>query len=311
MATLEQYKEQGFDVLRLSNQVIELDVIPGLGAKIISLVHKRTGRQWMWRPTDPPRYQRLPNDGAYHDGPLVGADECIPTISPCQWRGLNLPDHGEVWNVAWEVDEAELEQQRIVTRVGFAVSPLALQRTVRLDGSTVQLDYELTNLSGEPFEYIWAFHPILTLHAGDRIVLPSDCARVRSELLMGDCPLVPRQAGWSWPVPLAGVDLAHVELGGPGRAVKLFTDPLSVGRAAVLNEHTGEQLQFQFDAAINNTVGLWLNRGGWNDWEHMIVEPTNGAPDALDMAVRDWKRFGLLTPHETRKWQLAIELTAT
>ena len=42
--------EQGFDVFGLRNEAVELEVLPALGAKIISLRNLVTGYEWMWRP---------------------------------------------------------------------------------------------------------------------------------------------------------------------------------------------------------------------------------------------------------------------
>ena len=55
--------------------------------------------------------------------PLVGADECLPTIAPCSWRGRELPDHGEVWNVPWAVDPEALENGILKTSVRLEISP--------------------------------------------------------------------------------------------------------------------------------------------------------------------------------------------
>src|ERR1039458_10375594 len=89
---------QGFAVHVLGNDGVELAMVPELGAKIISLKNLRTGREWLWHPHDSLRlFKNQPLDD-FAASPLVGMDECLPTILPCSWRGRQLPDHGEVWN---------------------------------------------------------------------------------------------------------------------------------------------------------------------------------------------------------------------
>ena len=45
-------QQQGFEVYELNNEEVELAVVPELGAKIVSLKNRRTGREWMWHPPD-------------------------------------------------------------------------------------------------------------------------------------------------------------------------------------------------------------------------------------------------------------------
>jgi hypothetical protein len=59
-----------------------------------------------------------------------------------------------------------------------------------------------------------------------------------------------------------------------------------------------------------NTFGIWLNRGGWNDYHHLAIEPGIGAPDPLDVAVQDWKRFGTVAPLATVHWGFRLTLGA-
>ena len=95
---------QGFTVYTLQSDKVALAVVPELGAKIISLKDLRTQREWLWHPDDNLElFINQPHD-VFSDSPLVGMDECLPTILPCTWRGRKMPDHGEVWNRSWEVD---------------------------------------------------------------------------------------------------------------------------------------------------------------------------------------------------------------
>src|SRR5260370_21274909 len=96
--------EEGFAVYVLSNQKVEIAVVPELGAKIISLKNLETGREWMWHPPGGLKLFRNRPDDDFSKSPLVGVDECLPTIAPCSWRGRDLPDHGELWNTPWSVD---------------------------------------------------------------------------------------------------------------------------------------------------------------------------------------------------------------
>ena len=203
-------------------------------------------------------------------------------------------------------------ENRIRTSLRLPISPLSIEREITLTGNTVQLDYRLQNLSGEPFEYLWAFHPMLRTVPGDRLVLPADCRhRAHARYCLGGCPFGHRGDAWPWPKPLPGVDLSRLDLGGDRRAVKLYTEPLSDGMAAIENETTGDRLTFRFHPAELDTVGIWINGGALNGMDEVAIEPTNAAPDALDAAVRQWKRHGIVAPEQIRRWSFSMELSGS
>src|SRR5687767_6086711 len=117
---------QGFRIVGLRNETVELAVMPELGAKVSSLIQRQTGREWLWTPQGA-HYRRLPTGTPFDQSSIVGADECIPTIAPSRWRGRDLPDHGEAWSEEWTLDEAAFAQGAIVTNLRFPISPLWLE----------------------------------------------------------------------------------------------------------------------------------------------------------------------------------------
>lgn len=257
-------KEQGFEVYVLGNELIELAVVPELGARMISLKNLRTGREWMWHPPGGPQLFRNRRGDDFSRGPLVGMDECLPTIAPCSWQGRALPDHGEVWSVPWDVDEAAWEAGELRTTVRLAISPLEFERVIELRGNEVRLSYRLSNLGGDEELYLWAMHPLLRFAAGDQLQLP---ASTRAQL-----------NGDEWIEALDSVQPA-------GRCVKVFARPVQVGCAGVYNRVNGDYLEFVWDPKENDTLGLWLTRGGWHGHHHLALEPTNAAHDALALAA--------------------------
>src|SRR5882672_4545281 len=128
----EVRNEQGFSAHVLSSRKLRITVVPELGAKIISLKDLHTGREWMWHPRGGMKlFRNRPGDD-FSQSPLVGADECLPTIMPCSWQGRDLPDHGEVWNAPWKVDSAAWENGILKTSVRLKISPFEFERTIEL-----------------------------------------------------------------------------------------------------------------------------------------------------------------------------------
>lgn len=278
--------EQGFAVYELANPEVKIAVVPELGAKIISLKNARTGREWMWHPQgELELFHNSPGDD-FSRSPLTGVDECLPTIQPCIWRGRKLPDHGEIWSAEWELDENAWQKGALKTSVRLEISPFDFERTIELDGNTIQFSYRLTNRSGAPEQFLWAMHPLLRLEEGDRLVLPTSTRAL--------CD------GANW---VDSVDSAVPE----GNCSKLLAGPLTEGFSAIHNSKTGERFELEWSPAENNALGLWLTRGGWHGHDHFAIEPTNAGTEELSTAAgRNW--CGIVPGSGIATWRVRLRI---
>jgi len=279
-------REQGFDAYVLNNQQIEITVIPELGSRISSLKDLRTTREWLWHPPGKPKLFRNRSGDNFAGSPLVGMDECFPTIAPCSWQGRNLPDHGEVWSSAWAVDGEAWQDGVVLTTTRLAISPFDLERTIELQENEVHLNYRLKNRSATQELYLWAMHPLLRLRPGDHLELPASTR----ELLDG--------ASW-----IDALDSVNPK----GDCAKVFASPVTQGLAGISNSKTGDRLEFEWDVAQNNTLGLWLTRGGWNGLHHFALEPANGSSDALSTAAQN-KSCGAIAGHGSVTWHVCLRV---
>ena len=276
---------QGFGVRVLANEVVELAVVPELGAKIISLKNRRTGREWLWHPDSGLKlFKNQPQDD-FSASPLAGVDECLPTILPCRWQGRNLPDHGEVWNQPWQVDEPAWREGVLTTSIKLPISPLAFRRTIELRGNEVGFDYQLSNLSGTEESFIWAVHPLVRLADGDELELPTSTRK-----------LLDAEA---WVNALASVKPQN-------GCAKVFASPVTEGWAAVKNHARRDRLELSWDPAQNQALGLWLNRGGWHGHHHFALEPTNANHDSL--AVAAGRQHGFVAGCGALRWRLSLRV---
>ena len=284
--SLTMRHEQGFEVYVLSNEYVELAVVPELGAKIISLKDLRTGREWMWHPPGPLKlFQNVAGD-AFSRSPLTGADECLPTISPCVWQGRELPDHGEVWNLPWKTDPEALENGILKTSVRLEISPFDFERAIELRGNEIQISYQLHNRGSAVEHFVWAIHPLLSLQPGYLLELPAS-----TRALLNGPP---------WPDTVACAIPERT-------SAKVFAKPVSEGQAAIGNPTTGERLEFEWSPAENDTLGLWLTRGGWHGHHHFAIEPTNADTDMLELAAAKG-RCGVLAAGDVSTWQIRLRL---
>jgi hypothetical protein len=124
----------GFSVRRLSNAYLSLEIVPDLGARIVSFKNALTGREWCWHPGEELRLFTNRYGDSFDESPNAGFDECFPSIEACHWQGRDLPCHGEVWSVPWTVDEKAWEEGIISTTVSCRQSPFEMNRQVSIRG---------------------------------------------------------------------------------------------------------------------------------------------------------------------------------
>jgi galactose mutarotase-like enzyme len=282
----EMRDEQGFTTYVLSSAKLRISVVPELGARIISLKNLQSGREWLWHPRGGLRLFRNGLGDDFSKSPLVGVDECLPTIAACSWRGRALPDHGEVWSVPWTVDCDAWANGCLRTVIRLNLSPFEFERTIEVQDNLVRLSYRLLNVGATQESYLWAIHPLLRLETGDRLELPASTRALLD--------------GQAWVDDLDS-DVTEKD------CAKAFAAPVSQGLAAVHNPLTGDRLEFEWSPTQNNTLGLWLTRGGWHGHHHLALEPTNGEPDALALAAMQ-KRCGIVGPLSSVTWRLCLRI---
>jgi galactose mutarotase-like enzyme len=294
-----------FGLVSLEDGRVSVTVVPELGARLMSLRDLRSGREWLWRPAGPLRLWRNQPGDPFPLGTFVGADECLPTVGACTWEGREQPDHGEVWNQPWVLDEDALAAGRIGTSISLKGSPFHFNRTLSLQAGVLRMDYALHNQGDRPEPWLWAWHPLMAFEPGDQLSLPYDVKTLRVECARQ--PDASRGEIWTWPAANPGLRLDELKLGGNDSYLKAFAGPLRDGWALLENLASGSSLTLRWDVDALPYVGLWLTRGGYRGWHHVALEPTNLPADALAEGVRE-NAPPPLAPGATLRWWLEITL---
>jgi hypothetical protein len=288
-------------------------VVPELGGKLCSIVWQ--GREILARnPLRPVRY-----GAPYADFDASGFDECLPSIGPCPypeapWNGTEVPDHGEVWSIPWTQG---CESGRLRLTAHGVRFPYTFEKTLAVSAAgSIRLDYALTNHAQFPFRYLWSAHPLLALIPGMRIHLPSN-TRVRVDWSKGE-RLGGLLAEHPWPLTYdrAGqeIDLSLILDRTNGSVDKLYTNRLTEGWCALHDPTDGCYVAMLFPSERVPYVGLSINLGGWPvdrpAYYNLGLEPCNGFPDRLDVAVARGD-CAVAAPGERRKWHVEIHLGRT
>lgn len=153
---------RGLPAWRVASGDVWVVVCPARGAKITSLFDVRGAREWLTTAA-PGELRPLTYGALWSAYEMCGWDEVFPTLGECahpgpgRSTGVRLPDHGEVWSVPWD-DETPDDGAHVVCSVSGVALPYRLRRTVRVDGPTLRLDYELTNTGEDPLPFQWVPH---------------------------------------------------------------------------------------------------------------------------------------------------------
>ena len=299
----------------LENDTIRTVVVPDVGAKIVSLVDKRTEREWLVGLGKRP-FLQIPYAAPFTEQDMSGWDEMFPTIVACdypapgKYKGAPLPDHGEVWAMPWTVEATDKDSLRM--RVQGKAIPYRLTRTLTFSNpNTLIMHYELENLSSEPMPYLWSAHPQFICPDGATIVLPPEVKEV--------CNSLPADWGWGepeqrfdWPEAIS-VDgqPTRIDKSGPAtlnKAYKFFVVPeISVGWATVVRNKTKDWLKFDWDAAQIPYLGLWVDQGIFSHEAVVAPEPMTGFYDSLTVAWEK-KLVTMIEPGEVKSWSLSVSL---
>ncbi|MDG0812364.1 aldose epimerase family protein [Cohnella rhizosphaerae] len=278
-----------------------IELVPGLGAKIVSLVYKPTGKEWLVQ-ADLKELGQPAYGSSFVDADMSGWDECFPTISPAAAAGeggRSLPDHGEVWALSWD---ASVSEKHVDCAVRGVAMPYGLSRRLAFSAAdTVRMDYRAENLGDAPLPFLWVPHPQFAVSEPTRIVLPPSMPEMLC--VYGGSS---RQEGatYAWTAE-ADVDEKPTGDGrkfyAPGRAADGWCG-LSCGRS-------GNWLRMVFDPQRIPYVGVWIDEGLFNVQNAVALEPSIGFYDCLDRA-RANGTAQTIAPGQACEWSLSVRLGA-
>jgi len=304
----------GMAALGLENETVRVLTLPELGGKIVSLYDKRHDYEWLVGP-DGRAVQLVAYGADFTAQDMSGWDECLPSIKPCEYpadgpyNGADIPDHGEVWALGWDVTDTD---SRVSLAVDGRILPYTLTRSLSLTGAaTLALDYTVTNTGSAPFVWLWAAHPQFTATAGTRLTLPDDVTELYN---VRD---LPAWGAWGrrYPYPVTDdlhgnrVDLSRVTDASSGTCRKMYVPPEQPIRWAGLADDTHDtSLTMRWDPADVPYVGIWVDEGAVNTQSTLAIEISNGFHDSLETAYEN-DRVPQLAPGARAAWRVLVELT--
>jgi galactose mutarotase-like enzyme len=193
------------------------------------------------------------------------------------------------------------------------VFPYEFQRQITLDpeDAVARFRYRLRHTGSDPFPWIWSSHPLLNVQPGSVLEVPG-LSQVKVAAVHGRDDLDLDDVV-SWPGAIGGEAHRFTFPAEGAWAVKLFGDLGPEGRMVLTDPRKGERLELRVRREEVPQVGIWINCRGWaprgrEPYYNLALEPCIGAPDRLDLAVREWHTAQLLRPGEEREWSIEVWL---
>lgn len=290
------WQYHGLRAVVLENAVLRVVVMPETGGRIYSIVHKPTDTEFLWHnPRGVPR--PVPFGASFDDNLVGGWDDLLPTVDACTFGGERIPDHGELWSLAWDWQPTPTTDGSVClyTAVSAPITPIRFERWLTLDAvrPDVRIRYRLSNLAAYPLELIWGIHPMFAISPQHRLDLPAGAMLVDQA---SAAQLGTAGQEYTWPVlPTAAGDIdMRVIL--PAEAMVSgghYATAPSEAWFALTDQAKQVGIAMVYPPDVFRALWLWMSYGGWRGHYHLAVEPWVGYPLALDQAVAAKRQYTL------------------
>lgn len=283
----------GLRLLQLENDWLSLSILPEVGAKILTLFDKQSGRQILW---ENPRIrpQSYPIDANFDNYWCGGWDDAYPTADACVHGGEPFPNLGELRSLHWQVEELTADATNATAKLSAygPISAIKATKTILLTGQELQMSFAIESLSPIPLDFLWGTHPAFAVEAGTQLIIP---ARTGIVAQSNHPSLGAPGDRYSWPF-LNGTDMSIVPDVSAGINCGHYATGLEDGWFAI--ETRGHGILFEFPLETCPYLWLWLVYGGWRGYHSVVVEPWTGYPVNLVQAFEEG-RHSQLAPGET------------
>lgn len=279
-------------MLTLSNQDLEVAILPDKGADIYALTDRRTGVDVLFKS---PWGRRAPGTWPLAASSMERWVEAYPggwqLLLPnggdeCQEQGVTWGYHGEAALAPWRVLDADDQAATLETRL-FTV-PLLVHRAFELDGPVLRLTETVTNESPDELEVMWSHHPAFGapfLDAG--CVLSAGCTSVRADDEAPGTLLAPGSRH-RWPHATTGdgvsLDLTKIPGREDSRAILAYLGDFTSGYFAITNPRLRLGFGLRWPLEVFGQAWLWqevTSGQGWPWYRRayaVAVEPATTIP---------------------------------
>lgn len=302
---------KGEQAVTLENEFLRICILPKRGAKISSFFYKPALKELLWQIQGD--YTRKPVYGdMFTSEDSSGYDDMVMSILPGHhtsfpWENTDLPDHGELWSLPWDV---VCEGNSLNCSVSGIRLPYHFSREVSLEGSSLVLEYCAENPTPYDMDFLWTAHGLINISPGSKLSLPREMNRILNSVpgnRLGE-----DMKEYSYPIVNEGkkneFDLSTV----PGKNMVgfqkyYFLGTVSEGWCSFLDNESHLDIRYEWPVEKVPYLGIWLNEGGWEDQYNLGIEPATAAMDSPELAAKH-NMTTVLSAHSSLTWELKISV---
>jgi len=258
----------------LTNDHLRVAVAPSVGGRVVSLVHRPSGREWLWR--NPRLTLACCAPGSAYDPNFFGGmDELLPCDIPETINGIACPDHGELWTLPLA---AETVGDGLILRGRLPQFGLDYRRRMRLEENRLICEYRIANPTTTERHFMWKLHAALAVRPGDRVRCPAAKARAADPAWSRRKTLAP----FAWPYA-DGLDMSRIP-DADGSTEFLFLYALAEGRMG-LEARDGARIECRFDRAVFPCCWYFASHGAMDGAFTGVLEPCTTMPLSVKEAA--------------------------
>lgn len=289
MAEDEQLEVRGWEVVRISSDAVQVDLVPALGGTVTSLVRRSDGVELLWQTPWGLRHRggaSLPGHAAalLYDTFPGGWFSLFPNA------GDNAVLHGSDWGFHGELRATWLDWTATPSSVrltGRLVrSPFEVTKTVSVHGFEVTVGETVTNVGGERIETVWASQLML----GGDLIGPDTVVDAGASTVHPD-PMTSRGADYHdilpWPRAQASdavVNLRNLPAPGSGETRLAYLTDFTRASITVRRPSAHLGLGFSWDLEAWPYAWYAMEAGGSSGFPwfsgayHLAITPSSSWP---------------------------------
>lgn len=284
-------------VVRLESPHLRVDVAPTIGGRVISVVHKPSGHEFLWR-NQALRLAKLPSSSEYDPNFYGGIDELLPNDIPETINQVPCPDHGELWTtpLEWDLSDAKLRLAGTLLLFGLRYER---EMSLRPNEPILDLKYRITNLTDQPRQFLWKLHAALAISEGDVVECPARQAQVVDPAWSRFKTITP----FAWP-EIEG-QKANVIPSKSNTMDFFYLFDLAAGEMGFRFRDQDLKFTYQFDKTVFPYAWLFASYGGFNGHYTAILEPCTCMPLSVNRAGA-LNQCSKLAPNQTLETSVSI-----
>lgn len=278
--------------------------LPYNGAKLASLIDKISGTELL-AAAEGEKYKKLSNDSNYVDGECSAFDDMFPAIDLYIPKtginaGISYLDHGEVCRSYFNYTA---DENKIV--MIFNSERLSYRYTKTITGSvdgSIAINYKIDNLTGEPFNYIWAGHCMLAAAEGGRIIT-SYSEGAPAEIMFDNNKEYGERGDR---INITQKMLTSSSFSPVGNTFKYyFIEPIPLGLIKYTNPKIGRAFVMRYDQNKIPYLGVWINNGYFKAMYNTAPEICTAPYDSPDVAA-ERGCSSIIKPNGTVEFELLL-----